>query len=218
MSGMPPTRRDFLKRSGQALGGAWLMDHLALARKAAAKVVEAERRQEAFRVLSEAEVRELEAVAEQIVPATDTPGARDAGVGRFMDVALDSFAEDMTEPLRSGLDDLQERTAEARPGTERFSDLPFDEQTELLRELEETPFFQSARFLTVVGMFSLPSRGGNRDGKGWEVLGFEERPLWRPPFGYYDERYREEVGAEDGSDPGARDAGRPDTEQGGRDR
>lgn len=185
----PPSRKEFLRTSGTALGGAWLVSNLSLVREAAAKAVEAGRRQEAYRVLSPDEARELEAVAEQIIPATDTPGARDAGVIRFIDQALDSFAGEMTGTLRSGLDDLRNRVGDV--GGSRFSDLDFDRQTELLRGVEDTPFFQSARFLTVAGMFSLPSHGGNRDERGWEVLGFDERRVWQPPFGYYDEEYRE---------------------------
>lgn len=186
-----PSRKDFLTTSGRALGGAWLASNLSLVRDAAAKAVDAERRQEAYRVLSPEEARELEAVAEQIVPATDTPGARDAGVIRFIDQALDSFASEMSEPLRRGLDDLRARVEGAHGAGVRFSELDFDRQTEMLRAVEDTSFFQNARFLTVAGMFSLPSRGGNRNERGWEVLGFDERPVWQPPFGYYDERYRD---------------------------
>lgn len=194
MPNPPPTRKEFLARSGHALGGVWLLGNLSLLREAAAAAVEAERRQEPFRVLSESEARELEAVAEQIMPATDTPGARDAGVVRFVDGALESFAADMVEPVRAGLRDLGERVTEAHPDATGFSDLGFDEQTALLRQVERTPFFQIARFLTVAGMFSLPSYGGNRDMAGWDLLGFEERPLWQPPFGHYDERYGQERG------------------------
>ena len=189
MSDSHPSRKQFLSWSGRALGGAWLLGDLAAVREAAAATVAAERRQEPFRVLDEDEIRELEAVAEQIIPATETPGARDVGVVRFMDTALDTFARPMLEPVRGGLAELQGRVEEAHPGTGRFSDLDFDDQTAVLREAEDTPFFQTARFLTVAGMFSLPSYGGNRDERGWEVLGFDERPIWEPPFGYYDERY-----------------------------
>ena len=38
-------------------------------------------------------------------------------------------------------------------------------------------------------MFSLPEYGGNRDGVGWKLLGFEDQHVFQPPFGYYDRDY-----------------------------
>jgi hypothetical protein len=43
--------------------------------------------------------------------------------------------------------------------------------------------------LTLFGMFSTPSYGGNRDGAGWKLLGFEDMHAFQPPFGYYDRNY-----------------------------
>ena len=45
------------------------------------------------------------------------------------------------------------------------------QQDESLREIEKTPFFQTARFDTIVGTFALPTWGGNRDYAGWHMLG-----------------------------------------------
>ena len=56
----------------------------------------------------------------------------------------------------------------------------------MLREIEKTPFFQAARFDTIVGTFALPTWGGNRDYAGWHMLGFEHQPRFQAPFGYYD--------------------------------
>jgi hypothetical protein len=38
-------------------------------------------------------------------------------------------------------------------------------------------------------MFTLPTYGGNRDGVGWKLIGFEDRHTFQPPFGYYDRDY-----------------------------
>jgi hypothetical protein len=38
-------------------------------------------------------------------------------------------------------------------------------------------------------MFSLPSYGGNRDGVGWKLIGFEDSHVFYPPFGHYDRDY-----------------------------
>ena len=56
----------------------------------------------------------------------------------------------------------------------------------MLRDIEQTPFFQAARFDTIVGTFALPTWGGNRDYAGWHMLGLEHQPAFQPPFGYYD--------------------------------
>ncbi len=44
-----------------------------------------------------------------------------------------------------------------------FASLTAAQQDDLLQHVERTPFFQAIRFDTIVGMFALPSWGGNRD-------------------------------------------------------
>lgn len=45
------------------------------------------------------------------------------------------------------------------------------------------------RYLTVVGFLASPRYGGNRNGIGWEVIGFKDEHTFQPPFGYYDREY-----------------------------
>jgi hypothetical protein len=66
---------------------------------------------------------------------------------------------------------------------------------EFLRTVDRTPFFDQARLLTLCGMFSSPSYGGNRDGLGWKLIGFEDRHVFEPPFGYYDRGYSGQGGS-----------------------
>lgn len=35
----------------------------------------------------------------------------------------------------------------------------------------------------------MPKYGGNRDGIGWKLLGFEIQHSFQPPFGFYDRDY-----------------------------
>ena len=58
-----------------------------------------------------------------------------------------------------------------------------------MRTVEQTPFFEQMRLLTLLGMFSSPAYGGNVDGAGWKLLGFEDRHVFEPPFGWYDRDY-----------------------------
>lgn len=140
----------------------------------------------ALEVLTPEQAADLDAVAGQIIPTDDLPGAREARVVNFIDHSLATWARDQREPLLSGLDDLNRRVSERWPGTGRFAQLPSEGQVELLSAVERTPFFQQLRFATVVGTFANPSWGGNADGAGWRILGFEPRYVWQPPFGDYD--------------------------------
>ncbi len=54
-------------------------------------------------VLTQAEVDQLAAVCEAIIPRTDTPGARDARVHEYIDVALSVESEDARKRFREGL-------------------------------------------------------------------------------------------------------------------
>lgn len=180
------SRREFTAASASALGRAWLLFHLPAAEAAAAWAHTAAREGRAFQVLTTAEARALEAVAEQIFPADDSPGARDLGVIHFMDRALGSFAAPMLEPIRAGLADLTAKAREADPAAESFAALSPDRQQALLADIEFSNFFFLVRMLTLMGALADPSYGGNRDGGGWRLIGFENHGAYQPPFGHYD--------------------------------
>ena len=55
-----------------------------------------------------------------------------------------------------------------------------------VREVQRRP---GRTLLTLLGMFSLPSYGGNRGGVGWKLIGFEDAHVFQSPFGYYDRDY-----------------------------
>jgi gluconate 2-dehydrogenase gamma chain len=174
------SRRDFLISSGTMFGAAWFALHAPAIRAAAAHAREAAAQGlRTFDVLTAEEATELEAIAAQIFPTDDTPGATEAGVVHFIDRALGGFASWAELPIREGLEKLRDKA-------DVFSELPLQRQAELLREIEDTPFFGTVRTLTIMGMFAMPSYGGNRDKVGWKLLGFEDRFAWQPPFGYYD--------------------------------
>ena len=58
-----------------------------------------------------------------------------------------------------------------------------------LKTVDHTPFFEIERTLTLLGMFTSPKYGGNYQGSGWKLMGFEDRHIFAPPFGYYDAEY-----------------------------
>ncbi len=139
-------------------------------------------------LLSPADRADLEAITAQIIPTDSTPGAREAGAAEFIDRALSSFFAPMAEEFRAGLADFQ-RGVGAHFGGATFSALTGQQQIEWLQSVERSSFFASVRQLTVLGMFADPSYGGNRNGIGWQLLGFVNEHAFVPPFGYYDRDY-----------------------------
>lgn len=87
------------------------------------------------KALTPAQARTLDAVAELIMPPTDTPGARDAGVPQFVDRAVATYCTpaDATA-IRAGLDRI-EADAQAAHGR-AFTVLSTDQQTALLARYE----------------------------------------------------------------------------------
>ena len=139
--------------------------------------------------LSAVEAADVEAVAAQIIPTDDTPGARDAGVVYFIDRALATFLSRLADDYRAQLAEFQMTFRGRHPGVASFGALPSAEQIDYLETVDRTPFFDTTRLLTLLGMFSMPAYGGNRDGSGWKLIGFEDRHSFQPPFGYYDRDY-----------------------------
>jgi gluconate 2-dehydrogenase gamma chain len=187
MESMPsPTRRDFLSASGSFAGGAWLAGLAPLIAATQACAADARRDGLPFTTFTEREGADFDALAGRILPADETPGAREAGAVYFADRALGSFMETLLPEIRAGLARLHERavTAASRP----FAELSEARQDELVAvvERDDPAFFSFARSLVVLGMVSDPSHGGNRDGIGWEMIGFEDDFAYQPPFGYYD--------------------------------
>ena len=132
----------------------------------------------------------MEAVAAQIIPSNDTPGARDAGVIHFIDRALTSFDRDKQGTYAHGLPALQVKVREMFTGFDKFSDLNPQQQISLLTAIENTEFFELVRIHTIMGFLAKSSYGGNQNQVGWKAIGFEDRMTYAPPFGYYDREFR----------------------------
>jgi gluconate 2-dehydrogenase gamma chain len=142
-----------------------------------------------LQVLSATEAAEVDAIANQIVPGGARPGARDARVVYFIDRALGSFFAAELAEFRKGLADFQQAYASHSSTTAPFSAAGDARQVAWLHEVETTAFFATVRRLTLLGLVAMPKYGGNHDKAGWKLLGFEDRHVWQPPFGYYDKDY-----------------------------
>lgn len=143
-----------------------------------------------YTLFAAADVADLEALTSQIVPSDESPGAREAGVTYFIDRALGSFFAHWREGFTRGLGEFQGACRAFDPGAASFAALASARQIEFLRTVDRTAFFDQARLLTLCGMFSSPTYGGNRNGLGWKLIGFEDQHVFEPPFGYYDRDYK----------------------------
>ncbi len=174
---MSDSRRNFLVSSFGASGAAWLTANWP------AQVAAAEKAQGlgAFTYFTREQAADVDAMAAQIYPSDATPGAKEAQVIYFIDLALVTFAQDKQDIYAKGLAELSAKT-----GGRRFASLSSSEQIATLTSIEATPFFKTVRDHTIMGMFSAPQHGGNYKKIGWTQIGFDDSLNFRAPFGAYD--------------------------------
>lgn len=101
-------------------------------------------------------------VAEIIIPKTDTPGAKDAGVPGFIDLMLkDCYAKEDQDNFISALTAFDEEAKKAHGDT--FIELNAEKQTEFVKKTheeaitanaEKRPFILMMKELTMLGFFT----------------------------------------------------------------
>jgi len=182
------SRRGFLADSAAGLGSVWLAAHwpAILEAEEYAQRAATSAQPVPFAFFTDAQAADVDAMASQIFPATDTPGAHEAHVVNFIDRALVTFARDRRPVYIQGMKDLQAKTKELFPSASKFSALTSAQQIQLLTAIEKTPFFLAVREHTLTVMFASPKHGGNFNKAGWKLIGFEDTLNFKPPFGYYD--------------------------------
>jgi gluconate 2-dehydrogenase gamma chain len=182
------SRRSFLTGSAAGLGSAWIAANWSAILEAQehAKRAAASGSPVKLEFFSPEQGAEVESVAAQIIPTDDTPGAREAGAVYFIDRALTTFDRERQAVYTQGLGDLQAKTRELFPSAAKFSGLNADQQIQVLKSIEKTPFFAQIRTHTITGFLANPEYRGNRDEIGWKLIGFEGKFHYQAPFGYYD--------------------------------
>ena len=185
------SRRQFLLGSVSGLSSAWLALRwpAILAAQEHAQRAAASGQPAKFQFFPPEEAVEIEAVAAQVIPSDDTPGAREARVIYFIDHVLATFDRDKQPAYTQGLKYLRHRTQELFSTANRFSSLTPAQQIQLLTAIEKTDFFELVRLHTIMGYLSRPEYGGNYNQTGWKLIGFEDQMTYHPPFGYYDSEY-----------------------------
>jgi len=185
------SRRNFLLTGTGALTSTWLAANwpgIAAAAEHAAHVALATE-PATFGYLSAADAADVEALTAQIIPSGATPGAREARAVYFIDRALATFFADRAPAFRAGLAQFQKSFRAAHPETTTFAAASSADQIAYLQRVDATPFFESARVLTIIGTLAAEKYGGNHEGLGWKMLGFEDQHVFEPPFGDYDRTY-----------------------------
>ena len=116
--------------------------------------------------LTPAQVTIAGAIADRIIPRTDTPGAADVGVPAFIDLLYGEFmTEAERKMLTDGLDQV-EAAAKSTAGAS-FLTLTAERQDAVLREIaraeesREQGFFRLIRSATVLGYFTSEQVGRN---------------------------------------------------------
>jgi gluconate 2-dehydrogenase gamma chain len=188
MSTKEKSRRSFLVEPVGGLNAAWIAANFPAIVAAQDHVQKAAQsgKLPQLEFFNQAQAAEIEAMTAQIIPTDEDPGAREAHCVYFIDKALTTFVKGKQSVYTQGLQDLQAKTQQLYPGTDKFSALTPEQQIKVLAAIEKTPFFNLVRTHTVVGFLSRPVHGGNYDKVGWKLIGYDDSLNHKPPFGYYD--------------------------------
>jgi hypothetical protein len=116
--------------------------------------------------LTPAQATMVSAIADRIIPRTDTPGAADVGVPAFIDLLYGQFMTDAERKLLTdGLAEVEAAAKSAQGAT--FATLSADRQDAVLRgiakaeEGRDQGFFLQIRSATVLGYFTSEQVGKN---------------------------------------------------------
>jgi len=164
-------RRAFVKATGTAVGGMILVPGCT---SSIGK----------WRFFADAEATVVEAIAEQIIPADQDAGARDANVVSYIDRQLASVFRKHQETYRSGVAGVQQTSNIMFE--EDFESLEWPQQAEVLKTLENEEaegsiwetlsarsFFELIRNHTMQGFYGSPRHGGNRDLVSFRMIGID---------------------------------------------
>src|SRR5213592_3534678 len=119
-----------------------------------------------LRALTPQQNETVATIAELIIPKTDTPGAREAGVPAFIDVMLADWGDDdQRQMITAGLANVDERSRTAFG--KDFVACTLAQQTEILEDLDyelarlrdtksdtSKNFFQAMKWLTLTGYYT----------------------------------------------------------------
>ena len=139
-----------------------------------------------FEYLEPESGRTLAALAAEIIPSDDGPGATEAGAVYFIDRALATFDSDKRELYKSGLKEVGVAISRLSPGSVGVEGLSREQRRGVIEAIQSTEFFAVLREHVVLGFLGDPGYRGNQGKVGWRYIGFDDQMAFTHPFGYYD--------------------------------
>lgn len=134
-----------------------------------------------WRFLTEEEANLVVAIAEQIIPADQDPGATDAGVVYFIDKQLAGFYNNYQQTYRNGLAAIQQYCQSQF--SNQFQKLDWNIQTDIIKKMERdklegkywkensaSSFFHLIRDHSMQGFYGSPRHGGNKNYVSYKML------------------------------------------------
>ncbi len=123
--------------------------------------------------LSEDQRKTLDAFIDRLVPKDENgPGALDCGAGDYIELCLRDYLAAEKLMFVSGLENVN--AFAMRTQGARLAGLSPEKSDAVLAEIEQSSnlrgFFNRVRRLTLEGMFSDPSYGGNKNFAGWDLI------------------------------------------------
>lgn len=172
------TRRNFIEHVGFMSGTALLYAACKPSEPKKSETAVAPATQTSHRAFSNEEYDTMSAVVERICPRDEEPGAIDLGVPEYIDRALVTpTLSHVRDEFVRGIGVLTRRAQEKHG--KPFTALAPEAQDALLKALNDAPrgtgdehFWTLLIALTMEGLFGDPVHGGNRGGRGWELIGF----------------------------------------------
>ncbi len=156
-------RRDAIKRAGLVLGAA-----ISASTLSGVAYAQSNRTGVSWKPVNLSRARALtaSAIADRILPKTDTPGALDVGVPEFIDTMYGAYmTKEEKANFTKGLNAINR--AARREKKQTFANLEGDDQDDLIRDLatssdpERKSFYRKVRELTIVGYFTSKEVGMN---------------------------------------------------------
>ncbi|MFZ1976520.1 MAG: gluconate 2-dehydrogenase subunit 3 family protein [Bacteroidota bacterium] len=131
------------------------------------------------------EIKLAETIADQIIPADNWPGGRDAGVANFIDIQLTGPYRRFQQDYRKGFAGLEMSCANKFHRS--FKDLSQETQMIVLQDMESDRldgevwktgfaeyFFELLRSHCLQGYYGSPRHGGNKNYISYKMIGLDE--------------------------------------------
>jgi gluconate 2-dehydrogenase gamma chain len=130
-----------------------------------------------WRFFTPAQAQIVDALCEQLIPADQDPGAKEAGVVNYIDLQLSKRFRKHRGVYQQGIEAIE--SAGRKKFGRRFVELTADQQVEVMNAVEESSqvFFDLIVAHARQGFYGDPRHGGNRNRVSWKMVGLPFPPV-----------------------------------------